>query len=459
MSSSRLSMHGQWSSRFSFVAAAAGAAVGLGNIWKFPYIMGENGGGAFVLVYLACILLLGLPILMAEMLIGRRGRMSPGLSARYLAIESDVSPIWQIAGWIGLVAGFLILSFYAVIAGWAFAYVPLSFSGAFDGQNANHIGQLFAEFTSDPVRLFFWSSLVIVATCIVVMLGVKKGLEQAARILMPGLFILLIGLAIYAGITGEFKTALQFVFYPDFSKLTMNSVLIALGHAFFTLSLASGVMMTYGAYMAQKESIVKTAIWIAIADTMVAMIAAMVIYPIVFSHELVAGQGPGLIFVTLPVAFGSMSGGAIIGTLFFLMLVFAAFTSTIAMIESVVAWQMEARRISRGRACAEAGLVLWVLSTLTVASFAGFDWAKMDVNLLGKDIHNWFELLDHLTSNIMLPIGGLIVAVFVGWMLKREVSEQELNSNPLTYTIWRFCIRWITPVAVCAVFLNLLGLL
>jgi NSS family neurotransmitter:Na+ symporter len=452
-------MHGQWSSRFSFVAAAAGAAVGLGNIWKFPYVMGENGGGAFVIVYLACILLLGLPILMAEMIIGRRGRMSPGLSARFLAIESDVSPVWQIAGWIGLVAGFLILSFYSVIAGWAFAYVPLSANGAFDGRDASYVAQLFADLTTDPTRLFFWSSLVIVSTCVVVMLGVKRGLEQAARILMPSLFILLIALAIYAGATGEFKAAVQFVFYPDFSKLTINSVLIALGHAFFTLSLASGVMMTYGAYMSQKESIVKTAIWIAIADTFVAMIAAMVIYPIVFAHDLVAGQGPGLIFVTLPVAFGNMTGGILIGTLFFVMLVFAAFTSTIAMIEAVVAWQMEARRITRGRACAEAGLVLWLLSSLTVASFAGYDWAKLNLNILGKEINNWFELLDHLTSNMMLPIGGLVVAIFVGWMLKSEVSEQELNSNPLTYTIWRFCIRWITPVAVCAVFLNLLGLL
>ena len=459
MSVPHQSVHGQWSSRFMFIIAATGAAVGLGNIWKFPYIMGQNGGGAFVLLYLLCILLIGIPVLMAEVMIGRRGRQSPGWSVRTLAYEAHAHKNWQIAGWMGLVGGFLILTFYSVIAGWAFAYVGKSMQGAFVEQDAKAIGTMFGAFTTDFSSLLLWTTVVIVLTCAVVAKGVQHGLEKAVRVLMPALYVLLIGLAIYASITGDFWQALNFMFYPDFSKITMSGVLIALGHAFFTLSLASGVMITYGAYMPSKVSIARTSLWIALADTSVALIAGMVIYPIVFAQGLDAGQGPGLIFVTLPIAFGSMPGGVIVGTLFFVMLVFAAFTSTIAMIESVVAWLVESKGMQRLQACILSGAILWLMSLMTVASFAGSDWAQWQFNFLGKEVHNLFEILDHLTSDIMLPLGGLTIAIFAGWIMRQQVTAEELNTSPLTYTIWRFSIRWFTPIAILLVFLNLTGIL
>ena len=459
MSLPRDSVHGQWSSRLMFIIAATGAAVGLGNIWKFPYIMGQNGGGAFVLVYLFCILLIGIPVLMAEVMIGRRGRQSPGRSVKSLAIEAHANTHWQIAGWMGLVGGFLILSFYSVIAGWSFAYVEKALVGEFSGQSAEAISGLFQSFSSDFDNLLFWTTLVIVLTCVVVAKGVKQGLERVIRILMPALYLLLIALAIYASVTGDFMQAARFMFYPDFSKLTMSGVLIALGHAFFTLSLASGVMITYGAYMPSKVSIAKSALWIALADTSVALIAGMVIYPIVFAQGLDAGQGPGLIFVTLPIAFSSMPLGSLIGSLFFLMLVFAAFTSTIAMIESVVAWLVESKGMSRFKACFLSGFILWLLSLLTVCSFAGNAWAQVNFNFLGKDVKSLFDILDHLTSDIMLPLGGLAIAIFAGWIVRAQASQEELNTSPLTYTIWRFSIRWFTPVAIFVIFLNLTGIL
>ena len=451
-------VHQQWSSRLMFIIAATGAAVGLGNIWKFPYIMGQHGGSAFMLLYLGCILLIGIPVLVAEVMIGRRGRQSPGLSVKALAIEAKVNTLWQFAGWIGLIGGFLILSFYSVIAGWAFAYVPKAASGAFSGLSAEGTGALFGSFSTDFWSLLGWATLVIVLTCLVVARGVKDGLEQVIRWMMPALYLLLVALAVYAGMTGDFSRAAEFMFKPDFSKISVGGVLIALGHAFFTLSLASGVMMTYGAYVPSKVSIIRTSLWIALADTSVALLAAMVIYPLVFAYQLDAGQGPGLIFVTLPIAFGQMPGGVLVGTLFFVMLVLAAFSSTIAMIESVVAWLVQSKGFSRLGACVLSGTLLWLLSLLTVCSFAGFEVTKLQFNFVGKEVSNWFDVIDHLTSGILLPLGGLAVAIFAGWKLPAAISKDELNTSPLTYSIWRFCIRWLTPVAVVLVFLNLTGM-
>lgn len=448
-----------WSSRWVFIMAAAGAAVGLGNIWKFPYIAGQNGGGAFVLVYLMCIVLLGLPVLMSEVLIGRRARLSPGFAVRQLAIEAGAKPMWQLAGWFGLVAGFLVLSFYSVIAGWAFAYVPKMALGEFSGLSAEAIGNIFGQTTSDPTQLITWTTVVVLLTCVVVAAGVRQGLELVLRFMMPGLYLLLVALAIYACWIGATHKALAFLFYPDFSKLTWSGVLIALGHAFFTLSLASGVMITYGSYMPGKSSIAKTSLWIAVADTSVALLAGMVIYPIVMAQGLDAGQGPGLLFVTLPIAFASMPAGIVIGTLFFIMLVFAAFTSTIAMVETVVAWLVQAKNWSRLKATGFTGLFLWLLSMLTVASFANWPQVQFEAYVLGKTVHNWFELIDHLTSDILLPLGGLGIAIFCGHVLQRRITQQELNTTPFVYSIWYIAIRWITPLAILTVFASLLGLL
>lgn len=459
MSGTRQSVHGLWSNRMAFILAATGAAVGLGNIWKFPYMMGQNGGGAFVLVYLLCILLIGIPVMMSEFLIGRRGRQSPGYSVKALALEAKASTRWQLTGWSGLVASYIILSFYSVIAGWALYYVYKTATGDFVGMAPEAVGAEFGTFISNPIMTLAFSTIILAATVFVVGRGVHKGLEKTVNYLMPALFLLLLIMAIYSGLNGAFSDAFAFMFNADFSKLTINGVLMALGHAFFSLSLASGAMMIYGAYLPNNVSIGKTTIIIALCDTTVALLAGLAIFPLVFGYGLTPAEGPGLIFVTLPIAFGSMPFGTLFGTCFFIMLVFAAFTSTIAMIESTVAWLVETKGLKRSQATIATGLSLWFLGLLTIFSFSGAQWATLDWTILGKSIKNFFELKDYLTSAIMLPIGGLFIAIFCGWVMSTEATRDELATTAVAYKVWRFAIRWLTPVAVIIVFLNLVGVL
>ncbi len=459
MTHKRQSIHGSWSSRLAFVLAATGSAVGLGNIWKFPYIAGENGGGAFVLVYLACIGLIGIPIMMAEVMLGRRGRQSPVNTMRALAAEANAHPAWHWLGWAGVVAGFLILSYYSVIAGWALAYVFRSMAGVFTGATADGVGSIFAQLTGDPERLLAWHTIFMVLTMIVVARGVKSGLEQAVRFLVPALFVLLIMLDGYAMASGAFEQGLRFLFTPDFSKITANGVLIAMGHAFFTLSLGMGAIMVYGSYLPEHASIARTSITIALLDTLVALLAGMAIFPLVFSNGLEPGAGPGLIFQTLPIAFGHMPGGAVFGSMFFILLVFAAWTSAISLIEPAVAWLVENKGMNRVHASVVAGGVTWAVGLLTVFSFNR--WSDIHplsfISIYEK--YTVFDLLDYLTANIMLPLGGLAIAIFSGWVMRRQDSLQELDmGDGPAYRLWRFLVRYVTPVAVVVVFLNLTGL-
>jgi len=453
MSQIKKSIHGEWSNRWIFILAATGSAVGLGNIWKFPYITGENGGGAFVLVYLMCVAAIGIPIMMAEVLLGRRGRQSPINTMRELAGAEGVSQSWQLLGWSGVIAGFLILSYYSVIAGWALAYVLKALSGAFTGQSAEQVGKIFNDFVKNPGELMFWHSLFMVLTMVVVARGVKRGLEAAIRWLMPALFLLLIIMVGYAINTGAFTQGLAFLFEPNFSKLSWNGVLIAMGHAFFTLSLGMGAIMIYGSYMPHDASITKTSIAVATADTLVALLAGMAIFPIVFANHLEPGQGPGLVFVTLPIAFGQMTGGVLFGTLFFVLLTFAAWTSSISLIEPAVAWLVENRSWSRVRASILAGMTTWVVGLGTVLSFNY--WA--DFKLHDK---TFFDLLDYLTANIMLPMGGLFIALFVAWIMSRKSVLEELTMGDHNgFKVWYFLVRFITPVAVVVVFLKAIGII
>ncbi|MFD1007209.1 sodium-dependent transporter [Oceanisphaera ostreae] len=441
----------QWSSRLTFILAATGSAVGLGNIWKFPYITGVHGGGAFVLVYLACILVIGLPLLMAEVMIGRRGRQNPASSMANLAREFRVSRHWRLLGWLGVVSGFMILSFYTVVAGWGLSYIFDSAKGAFDGASSEQVGAHFGRLLADPGALIFWGTLVLLITLGVVVRGVKKGLEKAVNAMMPGLFILLLVLVGYAMTTGYFMQGLHFLFNPDFSKLSGTSILVALGHAFFTLSLAGGGMMTYGSYLPKKVSIAKTAIIIGILDTLVALLAGMVIFPLVFANGLEPGSGPGLLFVTLPIAFGQMPLGGLFGMIFFIMLSVAALTSAISLIEPAVAWMTDKYRVSRLRACLMSGLVMWVLSLGTVFSFN--IWEQH--TLFGK---TFFGVLDYLTSGWFLPLGGLFIAIFAGWIMTRQATEEELGRG-LGYRLWYYTIRYISPVAIVIMFLNAIGVI
>ena len=460
MTTKREPIHGQWSGRLAFILAATGSAVGLGNIWKFPYIAGENGGGAFVLVYLVCIALIGIPIMMAEVMIGRRGRRSPINTMRALAAEENASSHWQWLGWAGVIAGFLILSYYSVIAGWALAYVFRAGSGLFNGQTADGVQTIFDNLIGEPERLMAWHSVFMFMTMAVVARGVRSGLEQAVRYLMPGLFLILLILVGYAWNSGSFEQGINFLFRADFSKLSTNGVLIAMGHAFFTLSLGMGAIMVYGSYLPERISIARTSIAVSLMDTAVALLAGMAIFPIVFANGLEPGVGPGLIFQTLPIAFGHMPYGAFFGMLFFLLLVFAAWSSSISLIEPAVAWLVENRGMRRIKASVLAGFATWLFGLLTVFSFNMLsEFKPLSIIPIFRD-STIFDLLDYLTANIMLPLGGLLIAIFAAWIMSRESSMDELHmGDRFFYPLWRFLVRYITPVAVGIVFVRALGII
>jgi NSS family neurotransmitter:Na+ symporter len=454
MATKREPIHGQWSGRLAFILAATGSAVGLGNIWKFPYITGENGGGAFVLIYLLCIAVIGIPIMMAEVMLGRRGRRSPINTMRHLAEEENASPHWQWLGWAGVLAGFLILSYYSVIAGWALAYVFRAGSGLFTGLTADGVQSIFNNLVGEPERLLAWHTLFMVITMIVVARGVRSGLEKAVRLLMPMLFVLLVILVGYAWNSGSFEAGIEFLFRPDFSKISPDGVLIAMGHAFFTLSLGMGAIMVYGSYLPGKISIAKTSIAVSLMDTLVALMAGMAIFPIVFANGLEPGAGPGLIFQTLPIAFGHMPYGTFFGMLFFVLLVFAAWSSAISLIEPAVAWMVENRGVSRVNASVVAGIATWLFGLLTVFSFN--IWSEFKP-LADKTL---FDLLDYLTANIMLPLGGLLIALFAAWKMSRESSMDELAmGDRFWYPLWRILVRYITPVGVAIVFLHAIDII
>lgn len=452
MTDNSKSIHGEWSSRFAFILAATGSAVGLGNIWKFPYITGENGGGAFVLVYLLCVAALGIPIMIAEIMMGRRGRQSPINTMQTLAAEAGTDPRWRYVGWAGMIAGFLILAYYSVIAGWAMAYIVKAFFGSFINSTPEEIKRLFDNLMESPIQQIFWHTVFMIVTMQVVMRGVQGGLEKSVRFLMPTLFILLMILVAYAMSSGAYDQGIEFLFNPDFSKINADAVLTAMGHAFFTLSLGMGAIMVYGSYLPSHVSIAKTTFFIAGADTVVALLAGIAIFPLVFANNLEASAGPGLIFQTLPLAFGHMGGGWLFGLLFFILLFFAALTSSISLIEPAVAWLVENKNVERHQACVWSGTACWVLGVGVVFSFN--IWS--DVKLFDK---NLFELLDYLTANLMLPLGGLAIAIFAGWTMKQSHAEQELELPKQGFEAWQFLIKYVSPTAVFFVFLHVLGIL
>jgi NSS family neurotransmitter:Na+ symporter len=452
--SDRISPHGMWSSRWAFVLAATGSAVGLGNIWKFPYIAGENGGGAFVLIYILCILLIGVPVMMAEVALGRRGRRSPIRTFSLLAREAGASGHWRLLGWLAMLSGALLLSFYIVIAGWALSYVWVSASGALAGADAARVSNLFADLVSSPARLLLWSSLILAATGWAVARGVKRGLETSINLVMPVLFVLLLVMVIYAAIQGDFLAAVKFLFAPNFEKLTTAGALVALGHAFFTLSLGAGIMVIYGAYLPAEASIPRAVMMVAAADTAVALLAGLAIFPIVFAYGLEPGSGPSLIFQTLPIAFGQMPAGQLLGTLFFVMLVLAAFASTISNVEAAVVYFIEHHHWSRGATTLLICFLVWLFSLGSIASFnIGADWRLFGLN--------FFELVDYLVSNIMLPAGGFLLAIFAGWIVGRQVTASEMGwqDNDLVYRLWLWTTRLVAPVLIALVFVHAIGLL
>ena len=443
------SRHGMWSSRWLFVLAAAGSAVGLGNIWKFPYIAGENGGGAFVLIYLACVAFVGLPIMMSEVLIGREGRQSPINTMRTLVQQHHRHPAWVLIGWMGVLAGFLILSYYVVIAGWALYYILEMAQGTFEGASGEFAASSFNAFLADPWQLVMWQTLFMAATIWIVARGVIKGLESAIRWFMPLLFILLMVLLGYAVTTEGFQQGWDFMFAFQWEDVSGETVLVAMGQAFFTLSLGMGAIMAYGAYVPSSASIVSTVSIIALLDTLVAVAAGLAIFPIVFANGLEPGQGPGLMFVTIPLAFGQMPLGAVFGTLFFLLVSFAAITSAISISEPALAYLVETYNAKRGRVAITLGVISWLLGIGTVLSFNV--WAER--HIVGG--LTFFDFVDYVSQNIMLPLGGMFISLFAAWGLPKTVIGSQLGlQEGWVNVVWKLLCGVIAPLGVLAVFVG-----
>ena len=474
-------MKHEWSSRLTFILAAVGSAVGLGNIWKFPYITGEYGGGVFIFAYLICICLIGLPIMLAEIALGRRGKQSPVNTMSQLALEAGAHPAWRLLGWSGMLAGCLILSYYSVIAGEVMAYSFRASSGIFNHQTADGIKGIYTSFVSDPEKLLAWHTLFMALTILAVAKGVKGGLERTVSFLMPALFVLLIFLVFYAMTTDGFGQALEFMFTPDFDKFfyarnelghylmdaqgekvfTWKPMMVAMGHAFFTLSLGMGAIMMYGSYLNRHVSIGQMALVIVILDTVVALLAGLAIFPLVFANGLNPATGPGLIFETLPLAFGSMSGGTFLGTLFFVLLFFAALTSAISLIEPTIAWLIESKGLRRIKASVWTGVIVWFIGLATIFSMKGITLGNVFESLFGNVEltsgifkYSFFQIIDFLTASIMLPIGGMLIAIFAGWVMHQDSTEREFSfGNQHIYLLWQTMIRYVSPVLVFVVFL------
>ena len=431
--------------------ASVGCAVGLGNIWLFPYQAGANGGGAFVLIYLAAIFGLALPVLLAEIMLGRRGAAAPPAGLAALAKESGHSENWR---WMGIVLGaagaLFALGFYCVVGGWTIAYTFKAISGQFHQLDGAQSGDLFGALSATPGSILPWFVAFTVLTVWISAKGLHAGIEKTVTFLMPALFAMLVGLVLYSAFFGEFGAAIRFLFQPDFSKITSQVVLAAFGTAFFSVSVGITNMMAYGSYIEKSTNLPESATIIVIADTTVAVLAGLAIFPIVFMAGITPAEGPGLAFVSLPVAFGQIPGGAIVGTMFFALLFFAALTSSIGMMEPPVSWLRESFKMTRRHAAYTAGSIAFVLSLLAALSFSVLG----DVRILGnfevfadKTIFDWFI---YVVTQVFMPAGGILVAIFAGWIVKRQFSADELYSGNETaaYKAWLFIVRFVAPVVL-----------
>lgn len=452
MSSNRPTAERKWSSNLMFMAAAIGSAVGISNVWKFTYVAGENGGGAFVLVYVAAIAFVALPALIAEFLVGRRGGASVVKTMDNLAEREGISRAWRWYGQMAALGAFIALSFYSVVAGWTIDYfyhaTTVGFTGITPDQSTDTLDRLMGS----PGRMMVSHLVFLGLTAITVAAGVRRGLENVLRWLTPALFVILFALLIYAMIEGDFAAGARFLFVPDFSMLNSQTVLMAVGQAFFSLGIGLGVLLTIGAYMDRKSSIVKSALVVAVADGGVALIAGLAIFPVVFAHGLSPAEGPGLIFETLPIAFGQMPGGTFLGPLFFVLMALAALTSAITILECVVATVEDYSGMSRPRIVVIVVSLLWLAGLGTVFSFNSLESFHPLGFLTAFAERNIFETLDYIVSNFMMPLGGVLIAVLAGWGLRKTSTLDELQvTDNLTYRLWRLLVRWVVPAAIALV--------
>jgi len=447
----------QWSSNLLFLITAIGTEAGIANFWKFTYLAGQNGGAAFVFVYFVALATLAVPALIAEMLIGRYCGRSVAGCMRLLVERDRVSPAWKSYGAIALTGIFLVLSFYFVVCGWMLRYFVLGLSGSFVKMQPNQAVTLYENMLASPGWMLACSGFFILLTTLIVAHGVNKGIERVSGILTPLRFVILIGLCAYASIVGDTRAAAEFLLSFHFDRLTWKVILAAVGQAFFSLGVGAGVLMTVGAYMKHEYSIVKSVFTVAIAQGLVAVLAGFSIFPLVFGYGLEGKGGPGLVFLTLPVAFGQMPYGAVFGTIMFLVLSFAGLTATIVLLEAIVAFLEEYTPLSRAVATYGAGMAIWSMGILTVLSFNV--WKNVHpLTVLGfSSSRTPFEIIDYLASNIMLPVGGLMVALMAGWAISRANVSHELNIGSGTgFRLWYGTVRYVVPIALGIVFIAIL---
>jgi neurotransmitter:Na+ symporter, NSS family len=436
----------QWSSRLGFLLATIGFSVGLGNIWRFPYLTGENGGSAFLIVYLACAFAIGLPLLISELAIGRRGRRSASGSIRAVAAEAGLSSRWGAVGGLAVICVFIIFSYYSVITGWTLDYLLRAASGAFTDLDATTSADMFAGLMGNPLRLLFWNTVVHLMVFLIVRRGVQGGVERAGKVLMPALFVALIVMVIYGAVAGDMPAAGRFLLQPDFSKITIGTVMIAIGQAFFSIGIAMGALITFGGYLPKDYSIPGSASIIILADTTVAMLAGFAIFPLVFAFGLPPGSGSGLIFQTLPLAFGQMTGGLVFGSVFFVLLLAAALSSCIGCAEAVGSWVDEHWGIKREKGILLTVAAAWLVGILTILSLG--DWSDVyPLDFIPAFAHRTiFDALDFLAANILLLLGGFLTAVFFGWLVPKPLKLDEINiRDGLRFAFWRFMIRFVVP--------------
>lgn len=431
-----------WSSRFAFIMATTGAAVGLGNIWMFPYVAGKNGGAAFVGLYLLLVLCLGIPAMMAEIALGCLAQKNSVNALIYLSQKYRTSSRWAFLGWWGALGLLIVLAFYCVIAGWTVAYAIKSLSGVFNTLGTESVLRVWSNFLSSPWEMLLWHTFFMGITLWIVARGLLKGIEQASKILMPALFLILLVLMGYACSVGEFKQAWHFLFHFDLSKVTTQVLIEALGLAFFTLALGAGCLLVYGAYLPPKTRIASSVSIIAFLDVLVALCAAMAIFPIVFQYGLAPEGGPGLVFKVLPIAFAQMPAGQFIGTLFFILLWFAAWTSTISLAEPLVLLLVERTKFKRVEAAWVVGVVAWLLGMGALLSFN--QWR--DLQPFGHTIFEWMVIF---VNQWILPVGVIGFSLFAGWYVaKRDLSTLLEPLSTPWFNIWRFAIRFAVPLAI-----------
>ena len=443
----------RWGSKTAFVFATAAAAVGLGNIWRFPYLVGENGGSAFVLVYLLAVIALGFPLVLAEMVIGKMGRANPAKSVAELAEKSKRSRAWAIIGGSGIIASFLILGYYLVISGWVLDYFLRAVLGQFYHATEASAQAAFASLKATPWQMLMGSTAVAIVMVSVLLSGLKAGLERAVLILFPAFLVILVLLLIYSIQNGDFAKGVDFLFRPDFSAINGSMILQALGQAFFSLNIGMGVTIMFSAYLPKNVPLLSSAVYVTLADTLIALLAGLIIFPIVFKHNLHPDAGPSLIFQTLPLAFGQIKGGYFIGCLFFLLLFLAAFTSIIALLEPAIVWVMERFYWSRKKAVLITGAAAWVLSLGTVYSFHPGHWA------VGG--HSFFDMLDWASSRVLIPLTGLGIAFFIGWVLRKKLLQEQLGWQVQRFfpSAWIWLLKWVAPLGIVIILIKSLGVI